>query len=80
MRTEELRSEINKLEVSEKLILVEKVWDDIAKSNEQLPLPEWQKKELTRRLSAYDEGEIETRDLHGVLLHRENCNSGSCCF
>ena len=66
MRTEELRSAIDKLEVSEKLILIEKVWDDIAKSNEQLPLPEWQKKELTKRLSAYDHGEIETKDFHQV--------------
>ncbi len=40
MRTEELKSEIRKLGVSEKLILIEEVWDDIAKSNEELPLPE----------------------------------------
>ena len=66
MRTEELRSAIDKLEVSEKLILVEEVWDDIAKSNKQLPLPEWQKKELTKRLSAYDHGEIGTKDFHQV--------------
>ena len=66
MRTEELRSAIDKLEVSEKLILIKEVWDDIAKSNEQLPLPEWQKKELTKRLSAYDQGETGTKDFHRV--------------
>ncbi len=66
MRTEELRSAIEKLELSEKLILVEEVWDDIAASNKQLPLPEWQKKELTKRLSAYDQGKTGTKDFHQV--------------
>lgn len=66
MQTEKLRSAIEKLEISEKLILVEEVWDDIAKSNKQLPLPEWQKRELSKRLSAYDRGEIETKDFHQV--------------
>jgi len=66
MQTEKLRNAIDKLEISEKLILVEAVWDDIAKSNKQLPLPEWQKSELNKRLSAYDRGEIETKDSHQV--------------
>ncbi len=70
MQTQELRSTIDKLEVSEKLILVEEVWDDIAKSNEQLPLPEWQKRELSKRLSAYDQEAIGTkgfRQVHDAL-------------
>ncbi len=62
MRTEELKSEINKLGVSEKISLIEDVWDEIAKSNSELPLPEWQKKELDRRLALYEKGEVETRD------------------
>jgi putative addiction module component (TIGR02574 family) len=62
MLNEELKSAIDKLEVSEKLILIEEVWDDIAKSNQQLPLPEWQKRELSKRLSAYDHGETGTKD------------------
>ncbi len=66
MRPEELKSAIRNLEVSEKLILVEEVWDDIAKSCGELPLPEWQKRELNKRLSAYDQGATETKDLHQV--------------
>ena len=66
MRTEELKNEIRKLEVSEKLILIEEIWEDIAKSNEDLPLPEWQKKELDKRLAAYDRGEVKTKDYHEV--------------
>jgi len=70
MRAEELKSEIRKLDVSEKLLLVEEVWDEIARSNEKLPLPEWQKKELDKRLEAYDRGEVETvewRQVHEDL-------------
>ena len=66
MQTEKLRIEIDKLEISEKLTLVEDVWNDIAKSNQNLPLPEWQKIELNKRLSAYDQGDVKTRDHHQV--------------
>jgi putative addiction module component (TIGR02574 family) len=60
MRSEKLKNEIRKLDVAEKLLLVEEVWNDIASSNDELPLPEWQKKELSQRLDAYDQGEIES--------------------
>ena len=66
MRTEELKSEIRKLDISEKLTLVEEIWDDIARSSEKLPLPEWHKIELSKRLEAYDQGETETKDYHQV--------------
>jgi putative addiction module component (TIGR02574 family) len=60
MRSEKLKNEIRKLGVAEKLLLVEEVWNEIASSNEELPLPEWQKKELSKRLDSYDKGEIES--------------------
>ena len=73
MRAEELRSEIRKLNVSEKLLLVEEVWNEIARSNEELPLPEWQKKELDIRLEEYDRGEVQTIEWHQV--HEDLKNS-----
>lgn len=73
MRAEELRSEIRKLNVSEKLLLVEEVWNEIALSNEELPLPEWQKKELDKRLEEYDRGEVQTIEWHQV--HEDLKNS-----
>lgn len=45
---------------------VQGLWGFIAKSNEELPLPEWQKRELSKRLAAYDRGEIKTKDFHQV--------------
>ncbi len=43
MRTNKIIAEIDKLGISEKLILVEDIWDSIARNNDELPMPEWQK-------------------------------------
>ena len=48
MRAEEIRKKIDRLELSEKLLLVGDIWDSIAESNAEIPMPEWQKKELAR--------------------------------
>lgn len=60
MRPDDLKSEINKLNMAEKLVLVEGLWDDIATSNNSIPLYEWQKKELNDRLELYNTGELKT--------------------
>jgi putative addiction module component (TIGR02574 family) len=43
------RSEVFELETSEKLQLVEDLWDSIAAHPESVPVPDWQKTELRRR-------------------------------
>jgi len=43
MRPNEIIKEVDKLELSEKLVLVADIWDSIARSQSMLPLPEWQK-------------------------------------
>jgi len=40
---------IFELSLSEKLQLVEDLWDDIASNPEEVPVHDWQKKELARR-------------------------------
>mgnify|MGYP000081235555 CR=1 FL=1 len=44
-----LRNKINKLSVSEKILLVEELWDDIARKNETFELSQSQKSELEKR-------------------------------
>jgi hypothetical protein len=39
MKAHEIRSEIEDLALSEKLLLVEDIWDSIAASNAELPMP-----------------------------------------
>ena len=46
-------SQIFELTLSEKLQLVEDLWDSIAEVPEQLPVLDWQKEELSRRKAAY---------------------------
>lgn len=59
MRPEQIKDEINELELSEKLLLVEDIWDSIARSNSVIPMQEWQKQELDKRYRAYNDGNLE---------------------
>ena len=48
MRSEQIKDEICRLGLSEKLLLVEDIWDSIATSNSGIPMPTWQKQELIK--------------------------------
>jgi len=69
MRQKEIKDEISKMELSEKLLLVEDIWDSIATSNSEIPMHEWQKKELDRRYKEYQEGKLELHDW--ATVHNE---------
>ena len=72
MRPKEIVEEIDKLGLSEKLILVEDIWDGIAKHNAELPMPEWQKAELDKRYSEYKGGKSKLHDWEGVRAELRN--------
>lgn len=73
MRLNELAREVDKLRLSEKLLLVEEIWDSIAKQNDSLPMPAWQKVELEKRYSEYKEGALELHNWETVHAQlREN--------
>jgi len=59
MKPEQIILEVERLDLSEKLMLVEDIWDSIAESNSELPMPQWQKEELDKRYEAYKKGNIE---------------------
>lgn len=69
MRPNEIIREIDNLSLSEKLILVEDIWDSIARNNAELPLPEWQKTELDRRYSDYKNGKLKLHNWD--VIHEE---------
>lgn len=69
MRPNEIAKEIDKLNLPEKLILVEDIWDGIARSNAELPMPEWQKAELDKRYGDYKDGKLKLHDWENV--HKE---------
>jgi putative addiction module component (TIGR02574 family) len=66
MRPEEIKQQINNLALSEKLLLIEDVWDSIALSNDELPIAEWQKKELDARYKSYKDGNLNLHDWESV--------------
>ena len=53
------RKDVLSLSVSERIQLVEDIWDSIAAVPEQVPLSDAQKAELDRRLDAYRENPDE---------------------
>ena len=46
-------TQVFELTLSEKLQLLEDLWDSIAQAPEQIPVLDWQKEELARRKNAY---------------------------
>ncbi len=66
MRAEQIKNEISKLDVSEKLLLVEEIWDSIASDNSEIAMPNWQKKELNERYNEYKKGKLALHDWEEV--------------
>lgn len=70
MGLEKIRNEIDKLSISQRLMLAQEIWDSIALYNETLPMPEWQQKELDQRYIQFREGELSVHDwrkIHAAL-------------
>ena len=73
MKPEEIKYEVNQLGLSEKLLLVEDIWDSIASNNEDIPMPQWQKLELDKRYQEYKKGNLELHkweDVHYELRNK----------
>ena len=66
MRPEQIKDEVGSLGLPEKIMLVEDIWDSIAVSNSEIPMPVWQKRELDRRHEEYVEGKLELHDWEDV--------------
>ncbi len=62
LNTEKIKKEISRLDLSEKLLLVEDIWDIIAIDEANIPMPAWQKQELDSRYAEYKKGEVELHD------------------
>lgn len=66
MTLDQLKAEISRLALSDKLLLVEEMWDSIAANASELPVPDWQRQELDKRYQAYKDGGVELRDWQSV--------------
>ena len=52
----DLEGQIKKLSLAERILLVEEIWDSIARENETFELTEDQKRELDRRSTSFTGG------------------------
>ena len=66
MKPDQIKYEIDRLEMSEKLLLVEDIWDSIAASNAEIPMRDWQKQELEKRYKDYKAGNVDLHDWKSV--------------
>ncbi len=57
----DLVKKIRELSIPERILLVEEIWDDIARENEAFELSQPQKNELARRLESYSENPSQGR-------------------
>lgn len=64
---QELVAEILALPVAERVRLVEAIWDSISAIPDALPLTEWQKEELDRRLAEFEANPDEGSTLEEVF-------------
>lgn len=72
MTARTLWDEILKLPVDERLQLVQDIWDSLAATPTDVPVPDWHKEELDRRLDAPEPGENLTWDEVRHRLHRSD--------
>ena len=49
-------ADMRELPVSDRLRLIEELWDSLDGEADELPLPEWHRAELDKRLDALDQG------------------------
>lgn len=66
MSLEEIKREIQRLNQSEKLLIVEETWNLIATGNNEIPMYDWQKKELDKRYDEFKKGKLELHDWEKV--------------
>lgn len=70
MTPKALLDEILRLPPDERLRLVEDIWDSLAESSERIPVPEWHRAELDRRLAdKAEQATIAWTDVRSRLRH-----------
>ena len=62
-----LVAQILELPVAERMQLVEVIWDSISAAPESLPLTQWQRDELDRRLAEYEADPSSASSLEEVF-------------
>jgi len=79
MQSEQIKAQISQMALSEKLALVEDVWNEIATGHQEVPLPEWQQQELDKRYQAYQNDQLVLHDWEAVHQTLRSKSGSYCC-
>jgi putative addiction module component (TIGR02574 family) len=53
---------IDHLTVADKLLLMERLWEDLSRHPEDIPIPDWHKEILSERIASVREGRAKFQD------------------
>ncbi|MFN2420043.1 MAG: addiction module protein [Gemmatimonadota bacterium] len=71
MTSKALLDEILRLPADQRLELIEEIWDSLAADAGKIPVPEWHRRELDRRLQDPSPKHVSPEELHARLKHLE---------
>ncbi len=71
MAPKALREEILRLPAADRLQLVEEIWDSLAATPDKVPIPDWHRAELDRRLDQPESGADLSPDEVRARLRRQ---------
>ena len=71
MTSKALLDGILRLPVEERLELIEEIWDSLAADADQVPVAEWHRRELERRLQNLDPQHVPSAEVHGYLKRQD---------
>jgi hypothetical protein len=57
---------LNKMSITEKLVVMNQIWDDLMRNPDDIPSPEWHKDVLSARAERVKNGEAHFKDLDVV--------------
>ena len=57
---------LNKMSITEKLVIMNQIWDDLMRNPDDIPSPEWHKDVLSARAERVKNGEAHFKDLDVV--------------
>lgn len=71
----DLIKQIDDLDLNDKLLLIENIWDSIAAANNEFPFPEWQKSELDKRVKEFKNSNYSLHDYMDVHTNLRKSNT-----
>ncbi len=57
---------LNEMTTTEKLVVINQIWDDLLRNPDEIPSPEWHKDVLSARAERIKKGEAHFKDFESV--------------